>query len=98
MTPAAPTLATAPTAAELLAAATCPVELARRITAVGRTCGTLPPDLAELRRTALRTARRAGWKVIPLAAAVVMSPARICQLTSSTFAPEATTTADPPNH
>lgn len=82
MTTPAPTLATAPTAADL-AAVLCPVDRARLLTQVARECGTLPGPLAALRRLALLAARADGHRVVGLAAKVGLSPARISQLTAT---------------
>lgn len=77
----APKLAAAPTAAEL-SAVTCPVDRARRITAISRACGTLPRHLADLRRAALNEARALPLPVGHIAAQVGLSQARISQLTT----------------
>jgi hypothetical protein len=80
MTTPAPTLADAPTAAEM-AEVTCPVDRARQVTSVARRFGTLPGPLADLRRTALLEARK-DHGVRRLAAEVGLSPARISQITA----------------
>jgi hypothetical protein len=80
MTTPAPTLAAAPTAAELADVAN-PVDRARRITELARTCGTLPGPLASLRRDSLLQALAGTWRVTALAAAVGLSKGRISQIT-----------------
>lgn len=60
-----------------------PVEAARLITAVARRRGNLSPDLAQLRKDCLRTARtRDGRKVNWLADKVGLAMAGISRLTS----------------
>jgi len=75
-----PTLADAPNAEEL-AAIECPVDRARRVSAVARQYGTLPGYLAELRRAALIRARQAGHTISYLACEIGLSKGRISQLT-----------------
>lgn len=66
-----------------LAALTSPVDRAAAVTVVARAKGTLPGNLADLRRAALLEARAAGVKVSDLARRVGLSPGRISQLTVS---------------
>lgn len=75
-----PTFDTAPTPDEL-ADVGCPVEVARRIGVVARTCGTLPTWMAEMRRAALIEARAAGHTTDWLAARLGMARARIYTIT-----------------
>lgn len=79
----APTLAAAPTAEELSTIA-CPLTRARIVTALARTCGTLPRPLADIRRASLTEARQTGRLLASIAAEVGLSPARISQLTAHT--------------
>ena len=80
-----PRISETPTAARLRASHQCPVELARQIGQVARRVGTLPSDLAELRRIALVEARQT-FQVTVLAGKVGLSAARVSQLTAETVA------------
>jgi hypothetical protein len=82
MTDPAPTLATAPTV-EQVAAMACPVERARLLTLVSRTCGTLPGPLAEMRMADVDRALADGWKGVALADAIGLSKSRISQLSKA---------------
>lgn len=62
-----------------LAAVGCPIDRARRVTGIARANGTLPPQLAALRRAALIEAS-VGHSITELARTVGLTPGRICQL------------------
>lgn len=75
-----PTFKAAPTVAEMVAVE-CLFDRAARITQFGRSVGTLPPILADLRRQALVELRAARHSAGVIAARVGIARARVFQLT-----------------
>ena len=67
-----------------LATVSCPIDRARRVTGIARAYGTLPPQLAAMRRAALIEASEGrSLSLTELARRIGLTPGRVCQLVGS---------------